>query len=111
MKFRVNTESVFRMQQHHGAELAAIVLQIELSLDIRVFLDVLYYTVMPTDCRVGAELDIGVAFPADDHPVSFLKRDEVVDFGFFIVVFVDWVEDDVRFFELGELDQVVSLVV
>lgn len=44
---------------------------------------------MPTDCSVRAELDVCIAFSTDNHPVSFFEGDEVVDFAFLIIAFVN----------------------
>ena len=95
---------MFGIEEDNGTKLAAIILQVETSLKIGIFLHILNHSVVPANGSISAKLYICIAFPANHHTISFLKWYEVVNFGFLVVAFVNWVQNYVGFLEFWKLN-------
>jgi len=66
---------------------------------------------MTTYRWVSTKLNVSISLPSDDHSVSFFKRDKVINFRFFIIIFVDRIEYNIWFFEFWKLYEIIRLVI
>ena len=107
----VDWQGIFSVQKHHSPKLTSIILQIKPPLQIRIYLHILNHTMMPTNRSISTKLNISITFPANDHAISLLKRNEVVDFWLFIITFINWIENEIGFLEFGKLYKEVNFVI
>jgi hypothetical protein len=64
-----------------------------------------------TNRGICTKLNIGVTLSSQNHAISLLKRDEIVNFRLFVIVLVNRVQDQVRLLDFGELDEKVNLII